>query len=77
MPPHDLMEVLRRLQGEAVEALVPSGDEAQSAGEDADTNRRFQLGYETCEQLGEELLPAERFDRPHSRAPSSRLRLID
>jgi hypothetical protein len=24
-PPHDLMEVLRRLQGEAVEVLVPSG----------------------------------------------------
>jgi hypothetical protein len=51
MPPHDLMEVLRRLQSEAVEMLVPSGEEAQSAREDADTNRRFQLGYETCEKV--------------------------
>jgi hypothetical protein len=56
--PHDLMEVLRRLQGEAVEALVPSGDEAQSAREDADTNRRFQLGYETCEKVLADLDPA-------------------
>ena len=45
------MEVLLRLQGEAIEVLVESGSEAQSAREDADTNRRFQLGYEICEKV--------------------------
>jgi hypothetical protein len=57
MPPHDLMEVLRRLQAEAVEVLVESGAEAQSTREDADTNRRFQLGYETCEKVLADLDP--------------------
>jgi hypothetical protein len=58
MPPHDLMEVLRRLQGEAVEVLVPSGEESQSAREDAETNLRFQLGYEACEKVLADLDPA-------------------
>ena len=45
MPPHDLMETLRRLQGEA--GLILTGIEGDS--EDAETNQRFRRGYETCE----------------------------
>ena len=44
-------------QSEAVEVLVESGAEAQSTREDADTDRRFQLGYETCEQVLADLDP--------------------
>lgn len=47
MPPHDLMETLRRLQGEA--GLVLTGVEGGS--EDAETNQRFRRGYETCESV--------------------------
>ena len=51
--------MLRRVQGEAVEALVELGSEAQSIREDTDTNRRFQLGYETCEKVLADLDPRE------------------
>jgi hypothetical protein len=47
MPPHDLMETLRRLQGEA--GLVLTGVEESS--DDAETNQRFRRGYETCESV--------------------------
>jgi hypothetical protein len=47
MPPHDLMETLRRLQGEA--GLILTGVEESS--EDAETNQRFRRGYETCESV--------------------------
>lgn len=58
MPTHDLMELLRRLRDEAVTILVGSGSsEAQSRRDDADTYRRFQLGYETCETVLAELDP--------------------
>jgi hypothetical protein len=57
MPVHDLMELLKRLHGEAVEILVGSGSEAQSRRDDADTDRRFQLGYEACETMLAELDP--------------------
>jgi hypothetical protein len=57
MPVHDLMELLKRLHGEAVEILVGSGSEAQSRRDDADTDRRFQLGYEACEAVLAELDP--------------------
>lgn len=59
MSAHDLMQLLRRLHGEAVEVLVGSGGEVQSSREDADTDRRFQLGYETCEKVLTELDPRE------------------
>ena len=62
MPSHDLMELLQRLHGEAVKVLVESGSEAQSSREDAETDRRFQLGYETCEKVLAELDPRE--ERP-------------
>jgi hypothetical protein len=58
MPAHDLMELLKRLHGEAVKILVGSGgSEARSRRDDADTDRRFQLGYETCEKALAELDP--------------------
>jgi hypothetical protein len=59
MPEHDLMELLQRLQGEAVKVLVESGAEAQSSREDAETDQRFQVGYEVCNKLLAELDPRE------------------
>jgi hypothetical protein len=52
LPAHDLMELLKRLRGEAVKILAGSdGSEAWSRRDDADTDRRFQLGYETCQRV--------------------------
>lgn len=47
MPAHDLMEALKRLQGEA--GLILAGVEGSS--EDAETNQQFRRGYETCERV--------------------------
>jgi hypothetical protein len=57
MPAHDLMELLQRLHAEAVPVLVETGAEAQSSRDDAETDRRFQLGYEVCNKLLDELDP--------------------
>jgi hypothetical protein len=57
MPVHDLIELLQRLHAEAVPVLVESGAEAESSREDAETDRRFQLGYEVCNKLLDELDP--------------------
>lgn len=57
MPAHDLMELLQRLHAEAVPVLVETGAEAQSSREDAETDRRFQLGYEVCNKLLDDLDP--------------------
>ncbi len=57
MPPHDLMELLQRLHSEAVRALIESGSEAQSSRDDAETDRRVQLGYEACNRLLADLDP--------------------
>lgn len=60
MPVHDLMELLKRLHGEAVQVLVGSGgSEARSRRDDADTDRPFQLGYEACEKVLSELDPRD------------------
>lgn len=59
MPAHDLMELLQRLHAEAVPVLVETGAEAQSSRDDAETDRRFQLGYEVCNKLLDELDPRE------------------
>lgn len=53
MPPHDLMEVLQRLHGEA--GLVLAG--AEESIEDAETTLIFRRGYETCEQMLADLDP--------------------
>ncbi len=47
MAPHDLMEVLQRLHGEA--GLVLAG--AEGNAEDVETTKRFQQGYEACEKV--------------------------
>jgi hypothetical protein len=57
MLPHDLMELLRRLHDEAAQVLIESGAEAQSGREDADTDRRFQIGREACEKVLTDLDP--------------------
>lgn len=59
MPEHDLMELLQSLQGEAVNVLVESGAEAQASREDAETDQRFQVGYEVCNKPLAELDPRE------------------
>lgn len=51
MPAGELEGLLRRLQGEATELLIESGTEAESSRRDASTDRRFQVGYETCEAV--------------------------
>ena len=51
MPPHDLMEVLKRLHDEAAAVLTESGSERESREEDAETEARFQLGLGTCEEV--------------------------
>jgi hypothetical protein len=51
MPIHDLMEVLKRLQAEAEQVLIGSSTERQASEEEAETDRRFQLGYHACKEL--------------------------
>jgi len=51
MPTHDLMEVLKRLHGEAERVLLESGTERESKEADAETDARFQLGLDTCEEV--------------------------
>lgn len=72
MPAADLLELLTRLHGEAVKVLVESGSEAQSSREDAETDRRLQLGYEACNRLVAGLDPREESrGRPASRRSRS------
>ena len=62
MPAHDLMEVLKRLHGEAASVLSGSVTERESQEADAETDARFQLGLDACEEvlvgLGREGEPA-------------------
>jgi len=70
MPAADLAELLTRLHGEALQVLVPSGEEAQSSREDAEVDRRFQFGYEACNKLLADLDSREgRPGRAGCRAP--------
>jgi hypothetical protein len=48
MPADELGDLLRRLGEEATHVLIEHGTEARSSREDAATNQRFQIGYETC-----------------------------
>ena len=57
MPPHDLMEALRRLSGEAEHVLTESGTEREAAREDERTNERFRAGRDACEALLASLKP--------------------
>ena len=51
MPTHDLMEALKRLHGEAATVLSGSGTERESQEADAETDARFQLGLDACEEV--------------------------
>jgi hypothetical protein len=51
LPPHDLMEVLERLQGEATLVL----SDTEESREDAETKQRFKQGRDACERLLAEL----------------------
>ncbi len=51
MPPLDLIELLRRLHTEAEKVLVESGTERAASEDDARTDRRFQVGHDTCEEV--------------------------
>jgi hypothetical protein len=51
MPALDLMEVLKRLHDEAAVVLTESPGERDSREEDAETEARFQLGLDACEEV--------------------------
>jgi hypothetical protein len=51
MSPHDLMEALKRLHGESEAVLLESATERESREADAETNARFQLGLDACEEV--------------------------
>jgi hypothetical protein len=51
MRPLDLTEVLKRLHVEAAAVLTESPGERESREEDAETEARFQLGLDTCEEV--------------------------
>jgi hypothetical protein len=70
----DLLELLTCLHGEAEKVLVPSGEEAQSRREDAETDRRFQLGYEACHELLADLDPRKEHRSRAGRLASRRSR---
>jgi hypothetical protein len=54
MPPHDLMELLQRLQGEAGMVL---GGWAEEDREDVESKERFRRGYDACEKVLADLDP--------------------
>lgn len=74
MSAHDLMALLQRLHAEAVPVLVESGAEAKSSREDAETDQRFQAGYEVCNKLLAELDPHEADRERKGRSAPRRVR---
>jgi hypothetical protein len=54
MRPHDLMELLQRLQGEAGMVL---GGWAEEEREDVESKERFRRGYDACEKVLADLDP--------------------
>jgi hypothetical protein len=77
MPTHDFMELLKRLHEEAGQVFIESGIETRTSREDAETDRRFQLGYETCEKVLAELdsQPEQSAARGHRGGGRARERL--
>lgn len=51
MPPHDLMELLSRLQGEAEKLLAESPGERRSREEEEATEEHFRRGLDACGAL--------------------------
>jgi hypothetical protein len=62
MPPHELAQALKRLHDEAAAVLSGSATERESREADDETDARFQLGLDVCEEvlvgLGREDEPA-------------------
>jgi hypothetical protein len=57
VPRHDLMELLKRLHGEAEHVLAGSPTEREAAEDDARANERFLAGRDACEALLADLDP--------------------
>jgi hypothetical protein len=55
MAPHELAKALRRLHGEAERVLLGTGTERQSREDDRQTEERYQLGLDACEEVLVEL----------------------
>jgi len=51
MPPQELTRALKRLHDEAAAVLTESPGERESREEDAETEARFQLGLDACEEV--------------------------
>lgn len=51
MPPHDLMEVLKRLHDEAEQVLHGKGTEREAREDDQATEERYLRGLDACEEL--------------------------
>ena len=51
MPTHDLMELFKRLHGEAEQVLLGKGAERQAREEDRATDERYLRGLGACEEL--------------------------
>lgn len=59
MPPHDLIELLRRLHGEAESVLEGSACARLLEKEEESAKQRYQRAKSTCEELIEQLDPRE------------------
>jgi hypothetical protein len=51
MPTHDLMELFKRLHGEAEQVLVGKGTERQAREDDRAADERYLRGLDVCEEL--------------------------
>jgi len=51
MPTHDLMELFKRLHGEAEQVLLGKGTERQAREDDRATDERYLRGLDACEEL--------------------------
>lgn len=58
MPAPELRKLLCRLRDEAAQVLIEHGAEAESRRRDAETDRRFQIGHQTCEKVSGNLDPS-------------------
>jgi hypothetical protein len=55
IPADDLTQLFKRLYGEAERVLLGSGTERESREDDQETNERYQLGLDACEEVLAEL----------------------
>jgi hypothetical protein len=72
MPAPELRKLLWRLRDEAAQVLIEHGGEVESRRRDAETNRRFQIGHQTCEKASGNLDAPAANDWPQRRGQSGR-----